>query len=45
MVFYSIRQLQLGTDESYSLLVAKSDERSIIGEVTIEVKFQLNFTV
>ncbi|KAI5659875.1 hypothetical protein M9H77_28668 [Catharanthus roseus] len=29
-------ELQLGTDESYSLLVAKSDERSIIGEVTIE---------
>lgn len=29
-------ELQLGTDESYSLLVANSDEKSIIGEVTIE---------
>ncbi|CAL5363579.1 unnamed protein product [Camellia sinensis] len=29
-------EIQLGTDESYSLLVAKSDDRSIIGDATIE---------
>ncbi|CAI9092477.1 OLC1v1027726C1 [Oldenlandia corymbosa var. corymbosa] len=29
-------ELQLGVDESYSLLVAKNDGHSIIGEVTIE---------
>ncbi|CAI9774030.1 unnamed protein product [Fraxinus pennsylvanica] len=29
-------ELQLGVDESYSLLVAKRDEHSIIGEITIE---------
>ncbi|XP_031254283.1 beta-hexosaminidase 1 [Pistacia vera] len=29
-------ELQLGVDESYSLLVAKNDGRSIIGEATIE---------
>ncbi|XAR66318.1 Beta-N-acetylhexosaminidase [Bertholletia excelsa] len=29
-------ELQLGVDESYSLMVARSDDRSIIGEATIE---------
>ncbi|KAG5557298.1 hypothetical protein RHGRI_007529 [Rhododendron griersonianum] len=29
-------ELQLGTDESYSLIVAESDDRSIIAEATIE---------
>jgi len=29
-------ELQLGTDESYSLIVAKSDDHSIIAEATIE---------
>ncbi|KAI8032034.1 Beta-hexosaminidase 1 [Camellia lanceoleosa] len=29
-------EIQLGTDESYSLVVAKSDDRSIIGDATIE---------
>ncbi|XP_027184788.1 beta-hexosaminidase 1 [Coffea eugenioides] len=29
-------ELQLGVDESYSLLVGKNDEHSIIGEATIE---------
>lgn len=33
----SVLQLQLGVDESYSLLVAKNDDHSIIGEATIEV--------
>ena len=32
-----VLQLQLGVDESYSLLVAKNDDHSIIGEATIEV--------
>ncbi|XP_059317651.1 beta-hexosaminidase 1 isoform X2 [Lycium ferocissimum] len=35
-------ELQLGVDESYSLLVSKSNEHSIIGEVSIEVKLQLS---
>ncbi|XP_058204729.1 beta-hexosaminidase 1 isoform X2 [Rhododendron vialii] len=34
-------ELQLGTDESYSLIVAESDDRSIIAEATIETFSQL----
>lgn len=30
-------QLQLGVDESYTLLVDNNDGKSIIGQVTIEV--------
>lgn len=39
-IFVFVReQLQLGVDESYTLLVAKNDGLSIIGEATIEVIF------
>lgn len=34
-------QLQLGVDESYTLFVAKDDRKSIIGEATIEVIWEL----
>lgn len=36
-------QLQLGVDESYTLFVAKKDGKSIVGEATIEVKFETVF--
>lgn len=39
-IFVFVReQLQLGVDESYTLLVAKNEGLSIIGEATIEVIF------
>lgn len=42
-------QLQLGVDESYSLLVTKNNEHSIVGGVSIEVKLStllwLNFSL
>ena len=40
-----VMQLQLGVDESYSLLVAKNDDHSIIGEATIEVTCDKNYLV
>lgn len=40
-----VLQLQLGVDESYTLLVAKNDDHSIIGEATIEVNCGKKFLV
>ncbi|CAI9767567.1 unnamed protein product [Fraxinus pennsylvanica] len=39
IVYSANEELQLGVDESYSLSVAKRDEHSIIGEITIEANF------
>lgn len=43
--FFPPWQLQLGIDESYSLYVVKDNGRSIVGQATIEVGWNLIISI